>query len=389
MTQRLRILISGDLFMKPEAFRDALVRQLTDEPYELDFRIVEHPYPVEEFPLTNYTSRTQSGGVWDEPKRHPEEQSQNAEVSEYYGGIDEFVGKIADADILLVHSAPITRAVLNDARNLKLIACCRGGPKNVNIEAATERGIPVVNTPGRNAVAVAEFTIGLLLAHTRYIARGHAHLIRGIWKAGVYRDEYVGPQLHKRTVGIVGLGSVGCEMARILGKGFQVRLLVHDPYVAEDSVQSLGAETVSLDTLLRESDFVILSARLTPETTTMITERELTLMKPSAYLVNTARGGLVDYDALLQALQERRIAGAALDVFGEEPPVRDYPLLRMPNVTVTPHIGGAAIDVLYYAADTLAGEVHRFVRGEPLCNCLNPTVLTQKLDDVWSKHAAQ
>jgi len=129
--------------------------------------------------------------------------------------------------------------------------------------------------------------------------------------------------------------------------------------------------------LLHQSDFVILSARLTPETTKMLGTNELALMKSTAYLVNAARGGLVDYNALRHALQEKRIAGAALDVFGEEPPLRDDPLLQMPNVTATPHIGGASIDVLHYAAKVLADEVHRFVRGEPLHHCLNPQVLAQ------------
>ena len=374
MAKELHTLIAGDLFMKPQVFQDALERHLADEGYDLAFRTIEYPYPIDSLALGDYTLPTRTGGVWDDAMDHPESEAQDAEISEYYGDIDHLLGKVRDEDILVVHMAPVTRAVLAQAQNLRFIACCRGGPKNINIAAATERGIPVVNAPGRNAVAVAEFTVGLLLAHTRYIARGYAHLVHGIWKVGAYRDRYVGPELRGRTVGLVGLGHIGQEIATTLS-GFRARLCAYDPYVGDDAFQALSIESVSLDDLLQNSDFVILSARLTPETTGMIGARELALMQPTAYLVNTARGGLVDYDALRRALQEGRIAGAALDVFGEEPPLRDEPLLQMPNVTVTPHIGGASVDVLYNAADILAGEVRRFLRGEPLRHCLNPASL--------------
>jgi D-3-phosphoglycerate dehydrogenase len=376
MANELRILISGDLFMKPEVFQDVLERRLAGEGYDLEFRTIEYPYPIEEFTLADYTLPTRTGGVWDEAIEHPEREIHGAEVSEYYGEIDGFVGKITDEDILIVHMSPITRAVLAQAKNLRLIACCRGGPKNINVVTATERAIPVVNTPGRNSTAVAEFTVGLLLAHTRYIARGHAHLWKGIWKVGAYRDRHLGPELCGRAVGIVGLGNIGQEIAKMLS-GFRVRLCAYDPYVGDEIFQALAVERVSLDGLLRKSDFVILAARLTPSTTRMIGARELALMKPGAYLVNTARGGLLDYDALRCALRENRIAGAALDVFGEEPPLRDDPLLQMPNVTFTPHIGGASVDVLHNAAETIGGEVLRFLRGEPLHHCLNPEALAR------------
>jgi D-3-phosphoglycerate dehydrogenase len=362
--------------MKPRAFQDALERDLGDLGYDLQFRSIEYPYPIDGFPLTDHSLPKCTGGVWDESMEHPED-VENPEVSEYYGKIGDFVGKLTDEDIFVVHMSPITRAVLQRATNLRLIACCRGGPKNINLVAATERGIPVVNTPGRNSTTVAEFTVGLLLAHAHYIARGHAFLMQGVWKVGAYRDERVGQDLGGRTVGIVGLGKIGQETARMLS-GFRVRLQTFDPYVKDEVLQSLGAQRVSLEKLMRESDFVVLSARLSSETSKMIGAREIAEMKPTAYLVNAGRGGLLDYDALRKALMEKRIAGAALDVYDAEPPVQDDVLLKLPNVTVTPHIGGASIDVLYKASGMLAAEIRRFLRGEPLQYCLNPEIWKER-----------
>lgn len=375
MSDKLRILIAGDLFMIPQAFQDALEQRLAGEHSELDFRTVEYPYPVDGLPLPDTILPTKSEGAWDGVISQPRGEDETAEVSEYYGEINHFVGRVTDEDILIVHLAPITRAVLEAAKNLKLIACCRGGPKNINVDAATRLGIAVVNTPGRNSLAVAEFAVGALLAHTRNIVRGHEQMVQGIWNIGAYRYEHVGPQLRRRTAGIIGLGNVGKEISRILSSGFQARVIAYDPYVAASQMEAFGATKVELDTLLRQSDFVFLCARLTPESAGMIGARELARMKPTAYVVNTARGGILDYHALTEVLRERRIAGATLDVFAGEPLARDDRLLQLDNVTLTPHIAGASCDVLQHCAGTIAEEVWRFLHGEPLRNCLNPQVL--------------
>ncbi len=375
MSEKLRILISGDLFMIPQAFQDALEQRLAGEQHELDFRTVEYPYPVEGLPLPDKTSPTESGGAWDGATSERGAEDEAAEVSEYYGEIDHFVGRVTDEDILIVHLSPITRAVLEAAKNLKLIACCRGGPKNINIDAATRLGIAVVNMPGRNSLAVAEFAVGALLAHARNIVRGHEQMVQGVWNIGAYRYDQVGPQLRTRTAGIIGLGKVGTKLARILSSGFQARVIAYDPYVAASQMEAVGATKVELDTVLRQSDFVFVCARLTAETAGMIGARELAMMKPSAYVVNTARGGILDYPALTEVLRERRIAGATLDVFAGEPLARDDRLLQLDNVTLTPHIAGASRDVLQHCATTIAEEVYRFLHGEPLHNCLNPQVL--------------
>ncbi len=376
MAQKLRILIAGDLFMKPRVFQDVLGPALTAAGYETDIRLLEYPYPVEEFCLTDDTLPHQSGGAWDKPVNHLRFQDQSQEVSEYYGPLDSLCRKVVNEDILVVHLAPITRAVLAQTKELKLIACCRGGPKNINLAAATEQGIPVIYAPGRNSVAVAEYTVGLLLAHVRYIARGHSNLGQGIWKVGAYRDKHLGPELRGSTAGIIGLGNIGREIVTILN-GFQMRLCAYDPYLDDSVYRRLGVKNVSLETLLQESDFIILAARLTPESTKLIGSKELALMKPTAYLVNTARGGLVDYEALRQALQAGRIAGAALDVFGTEPLLRSDPLRQVPNVTLTPHIAGASRNVIQNAARILTADILRFLKKEPLQHCLNPESLSQ------------
>ena len=218
--------------------------------------------------------------------------------------------------------------------------------------------------------------MGTLLAHTRNIVRGHEQMRQGIWKIGAYQYAHVGPQLRSRTAGIIGLGKVGTKLARILSLGFQARVIAYDPYVAASQMEAFGAAKVQqLDTLLEDSDFVFLCARLTAETASMIGARELALMKPSAYFVNTARGVIVDQQALTRALQEKRIAGATLDVFAGEPLARGDQLLQLDNVTLTPHIAGASRDVLQYCADVAAEEVQCFLHGEPMRNCLNPQVL--------------
>lgn len=373
MGKRLRILIAGDLFMKPRVFQEALEERLTGQGHDLSFRLIEYPYPIEQFNLVDYPLPERNNGVWDDAVYMAGDgpDFSTAEVNEYYGRVNDLVGQIKDEDILIVHMAAVPRAALDGADNLKLIACCRGGPTNINLAAATERGIPVVNAPGRNAWAVAEFTVGLLLSHLRQVNRASLDLTQGIWRIGVHREGQIGPELHGRTAGLIGVGNVGRRLARILN-GFEVRLLGHDPYVEDEVFESLHIKRTPLDLLLQRSDFVILAARLTPETNGMIGARELGLMKPTAYLVNTARGKLMDYDALRRVLEERRIAGAVLDVYAGEPPMREDILFHLPNVTATPHIAGGSQDVLRNATHILAGDISRFLQGEPLLHCLNP-----------------
>ncbi len=293
------------------------------------------------------------------------------EVAESVGSPEEVAALAADADALITHVGPVTQAVLDACPRLRIIGCTRGGAVNVNLAAASARGLPVVNTPGRNAQSVIEFTLGLILAEVRGIARAHASLRAGVWEGSLYRYDRTGPTLRGQTIGLVGLGAIAQGLVPYL-KPFGMRILAFDPYVADERLRALGVERVDLETLLRTSDIVSIHARVTPETRGLIGARELALMKPTAYLINTARGALLDYEALYDALAHRRLAGAGLDTFAPEPPPADAPLLRLPNVTLTPHIAGASHDSAEQGPEQVAEDFANFFAGRPLLRCLNP-----------------
>lgn len=296
-----------------------------------------------------------------------------SEVSEYVGDPQEVTRLAAGAHALVTHVGPVTRATIEANPALQIIGCCRGGAVNINVAAATERRIPVVNSPGRNAQAVIEFTLGMILAERRGIARAHAALSRGVWEGYLYRYDRAGLDLQEQTIGLVGLGAIAQGLVPHL-KPFGMRILTFDPYVSDERLAALGVERVDLTTLLRESDIVSIHARVTPETRGMIGAEELALMKPTATLVNTARGPLVDYAALYEALAAGRIAGAALDCLESEPPAPDWPLLRLPNVTVTPHIAGASRASAERGAEQVAEDIANFFAGSPLLRCVNGIV---------------
>jgi D-3-phosphoglycerate dehydrogenase / 2-oxoglutarate reductase len=264
--------------------------------------------------------------------------------------------------------APLSASIMERLPHLKFVAVSRGGPVNIDMAAARQHGITVVNTPGRNASAVAEFTIGAILAETRNITKGHDALRQGEYRGDLYRADITGRELHEMTVGLVGYGEVGRRVVKFL-KVFGCRILVCDPYVqlsAEDLRD--GVIQSSFERLLAEADVITLHARVTAETKHMINEISLRKMKPDATLVNTARGPLVDYDALTTVMQDGHLRGAMLETFGIEPVPPDWPLLKLPNVTLTPHIAGASVHTVRHAANLAAEEVRRYLAGEPNIN---------------------
>jgi D-3-phosphoglycerate dehydrogenase len=265
---------------------------------------------------------------------------------------------VADADILITQFCPVPAKLLAAGKKLKLVGVLRAGYENIDVAAATERGILVLNTPGRNADAVADFAVGMLLAEARNIARGHLGLKEGRW-IREYPNSGMIPDLPGKTVGLVGLGEIGRKVARRLS-GFDMRILAYDPFVKEPPP---GVAMVELPKLMEESDFVSVHARLTKETEGMIGAELIAKMKPSAYLINTSRSALVDERALYSALAAGRIAGAALDVFDTEPPGKDYPLVRLENVTVTPHMAGGSNDAFFNCPKLLAAEVMKLLKG--------------------------
>ncbi|MHC1586472.1 MAG: 2-hydroxyacid dehydrogenase [Candidatus Hecatellaceae archaeon] len=279
---------------------------------------------------------------------------------------------VKDADFLIVHLAPVTSSVIDEGKNLKLIGCLRGGVENINVTAATKRGIIVLNSPGRNADAVADFTLGLILAEARNIVRAHILLKQGIWGS---ISDFMGSDLRDKILGIIGFGQVGRKVAE-RAKGFGMKVYVYDPYVSDEAIKNFGCQPVTFEELIRNSDFITIHARLTAETRHLIGEREFKQMKATAYLINTARGPIVDEKALYEALKERRIAGAALDVYEKEPLAPDSPLLTLENITLTPHIAGATKEAFYLNAPRMmAAEVERFLKKEKPQFVVNPEVL--------------
>lgn len=342
------ISIIGDRFMLPAMFEKA-IREKCDG--ELDIRSHEMPWP-------------------DEPMQHGYAEPGMDGLKEYQGTADEIVAYADGADIVVTHLAPFSAGILDRLPALKLIAVSRGGPVNIDMKAARERRVLVVNTPGRNASAVAEFTIGAILAETRLITRGHDSLRRGEWRGDLYRADLTGEELSEMTIGVIGYGHVGTKVVRLL-KVFGCRVLVCDPYVqlSADDLRD-GVEQVSIDRLLRDSDVVTLHARVTAETRGFIGAAQFAAMKRGAYFVNTARGPLVDYAALTEALKSGHLRGAALETFAVEPTPPDLELLRLENVTLTPHIAGASVKTVKYAAAAAAEEVRRYLAGEgPLNPC--------------------
>lgn len=248
----------------------------------------------------------------------------------------EIVEAVADAEVLALHFAPVPEAVLTAGADLKAVVLARAGVENVDVAAASRRGIAVVHVVGRNASAVAELAIGLMLSECRSIARADRSVKEGKWRKDFPRS---GSEIGGSTVGFVGFGHVGAALARRL-RGFDCRLLVADPYADQSTLDEHGARRVELDTVFAESDFVHVLARLTGETERLIGRRQLELMKPSAFFINTARSRLVDTAALYEVLAAGRIAGAGLDVYDEEPLPADSPWRALDDVTLTTHYGG-------------------------------------------------
>ncbi|KOV94693.1 2-hydroxyacid dehydrogenase [Streptomyces sp. NRRL B-3648] len=292
-----------------------------------------------------------------------------AEVSEASDAEDELIAALDGAEVLVTQMAPVTERVLAACPELRLVVVCRGGPVNVNLEAAGRHGVRVCFAPGRNAAATAEFTVGLLLAALRRIPQAHDLLARqGSWAgAAYYTYEDSGLELEDLPVGLVGYGAVGSRVARVLS-AFGARVMVYDPYVRGEVH---GLRLSSLDDLLRRSRVVTLHARLTAETRGLLGARELALLPPGAVVVNAARGPLLDEDALCDALAGGRLSAAALDTFAREPLPADSRLRALSDrVVLTPHLGGASRAVAEKAARIAAAEVGRWARGEPLAHCL-------------------
>ncbi|GAA1968587.1 phosphoglycerate dehydrogenase [Terrabacter lapilli] len=279
---------------------------------------------------------------------------------------DELLPALADVDAVLIRSATRMDAeAIAAGRRLKVIARAGVGLDNVDVQAATQAGVMVVNAPTSNITSAAELAVGLLLATARNIAPANQALKGGAWE----RSQYSGVELLDKTVGIIGLGRIGALVAERL-KGFGVRILAHDPYASPAKAGQLGAQLVTLDELLTQSDFITIHLPKTPETLGLLDEEALSKVKPSVRIVNAARGGIVDEAALARALAEGRVAGAGIDVFAREP-TTESPLFAFESVVVTPHLGASTLEAQEKAGIAVARSVRQALRGELVPDAVN------------------
>jgi D-3-phosphoglycerate dehydrogenase len=340
----MRILAVGDSYMPPRYFERAFVG-------------LEAVHEVEYFQVDADRPFTPASGS-------------ELKLKEFQGAPSELVERMGGVEVLVFQGAPVTDAVLDASDVLKLVCCARGGPVNVDVDAVTARGLPLVNTPGKNAEAVADQTIAFLVM----LARGFPKAQRFLEEGNQLRDnwegaKFIGSDLRRHVLGLVGYGQVGHRVA-LRALAFGLTVLVYDPYLDLNTHESVE-QVESLDELLERSDFVSLHARATTENANMFDEATFAKMKPGSYFVNTARETLVDEDALDAALASGRLAGAALDVVHTTAEGGRHRLLRHENVVMTPHIGGATHETLLQGAEMIADEITRFAAGQPLVNVFN------------------
>jgi D-3-phosphoglycerate dehydrogenase len=276
---------------------------------------------------------------------------------------ERWVLEVSRVDAVISRKGKITREqIQKSGGRLKIYARTGVGvdPSRIDLDAAKEYKVWVTNMPGCNALSVAELVLGQMIALVRHTHDANRHVRENRW--GGYL-KYSGTELAEKTIGIIGMGNIGTRVA-IRARAFEMDFRVYDPYIPESHVTALGGKWGGLNELLLESDFVTLHCPLTTETKSMIGEKELALMKPSAHLINAARGGIVNEEALYRALKERKIAGAALDVIEVEPPPKDHPLLQLDNVLWTPHLGGVTFEAFQRGEWGAAEEVIRVLEGK-------------------------
>ena len=273
---------------------------------------------------------------------------------------EELESIISGYDALIVRSQTrVTAEVIKAGKKLKVIARAGAGVDNIDVNEATEQGILVVNAPASNTIAVAEHVFGLILALVRHIPQAHHTLKSGVWA----KSEFMGTELRGKTLGIIGLGRIGAEVAK-RAKAFEMEVIAHDPFVSVDYAHNLQVELISLKKLLRESDIITLHSALTASTRGLIGAKEIALVKPTVRIINCARGALIDEEALAKAIEEKKIAGAAVDVYCKEP-ATDSVLLKCGNIIHTPHIAASTTEAQTVAATTVAEQIVDVLNGRP------------------------
>jgi len=306
------------------------------------------------------------------------------ETGNIYFDVNEMIEKLKDYDIFITVADDLKKAELFEKTNLKLIGSCRGDPFNINLNAATVNKIPVIYTPLRNVDAVAELTVGLIISLARNLTQLDKFLHSDEFEIIDFEDwikcynRFMGSELLNKTIGIIGFGQIGQRVAERI-KAFGVDILVYDPYVLDEIVEDFGEKT-DLDTLMKKSDFVTIHAAATDDNDNIINEERIKMMKNSAFLINLAKGSLVDYEFLYGALKNRLIAGAALDVFPLEPLDEDNEFLELDNVIVLPHIGGNTVEVIQRQSEMLLDDIINWLDKKVPLHVLNPEVFEDFTD---------
>jgi D-3-phosphoglycerate dehydrogenase / 2-oxoglutarate reductase len=340
-----KILVAGDLYVPVTTFQAAFAFLLPDN----NFRFIQ----------------------MDETDRLSPVTDSEKSIREYSGNPKQLARELKDEEILVVHDAPVTDEVMSASPNLKVICCARGGPVNVDVAAATKKGIALVAAPGRNAEAVADYVLGVIIILARNMSRANLFLREKRKFDRSSFESFFGHELGGKTLGLIGYGNVGSRVAK-RALAFGMSVLVYDPYVPESKIAAPGIKAADLETLISHSDFVSLHARESKENENMFGKTQFELMKKDAYFINSARGSLLDEDDLLEALTSKRIAGAALDVMKKEPVSPDNPLVSMDNVFITPHIAGASREVPLRGAEIIARQIQNYIAGEKLEGVINP-----------------
>lgn len=282
---------------------------------------------------------------------------------------EEFLKEAEDAEVIIANFAPVGSKIIEAGKNLKMIGVTRSGAENVNIEAATKKGVKVAVAPGRLADPVSDYTVGMILAESRNIARMSITDHAGEWMTDAPNSSYI-KSLKGAVVGIVGYGIIGQRVAKKL-QAFGCEIVAYDPFCPDFVFESTNCKSVSLEELMQTADYVSVHARLTKDTQGLVTKEHIAMMKPHAFFVNTARAGLVDEDALVQALMDHKIGGAALDVFSVEPIPEGHPILGLDNVTLTPHRAGNCSNLAAISLDIIVDDIERYLKGEELAHAKN------------------
>ncbi|MEA3305450.1 MAG: phosphoglycerate dehydrogenase [Candidatus Omnitrophota bacterium] len=279
---------------------------------------------------------------------------------------DELKELIKDYDALIIRSATkVTAAIISKAEKLKIVGRAGVGLDNVDINAASKKGIIVMNAPAGNTISTAEHTMSLILALSRNIAQANISIREGKWE----RKKFMGSELYNKTLGVIGLGRIGAEVAK-RALSFKMKVLAYDPYFSEEKSKKLEVELTDFKTLLKQADYITLHTPMTGETRHLIGKEEFRLMKQGARIINCARGGIIDEEALNEALESSRIAGAAIDVYEKEPPT-DNPLIKRPNVIATPHLGASTEEAQVNVAIDIAESVRDAILDKGIRNAVN------------------